>query len=144
MVTVFLLRCTFFKFFNGAFTHSWIATRTTPGHCSGIICAVSGIIRVGSSITVQTPAWSLAHQHIRDKKSNLRNFPSRSTRMKHDLCHLWKAPGSFRVVTGSPVLRPASSGCELPDVLCDYTEGTRRLSGVIRIIFSSVYSGTEN
>ena len=35
MVTVFLLRCTFFKFYKGAFTHSRIATRTIPGHCAG-------------------------------------------------------------------------------------------------------------
>ena len=41
MVTVFfsffLLRCTFFKCFKGAFTHSRIATRTILGHHSGII-----------------------------------------------------------------------------------------------------------
>ena len=54
-VTVFLLRCKFLKFFKGAFTHSQIATRTIPGHHSGIICVISGI-------TVYTPgrhpAWS--------------------------------------------------------------------------------------
>ena len=33
---------------------------------------------------------------------------------------------------------------KLPDVLGGYTEGTRCLPGVIRIIFSSLYSGTEN
>ena len=60
------------------------------------------------------PAWSLVHRHISDNKSNLCNFPSRSIRMKNDLYHSWKARCSFRVATGSPVLRPASSGCETP------------------------------
>ena len=34
--------------------------------------------------------------------------------MKNDPYHSWKAPCSFRVATGSPVLRPASSGCDTP------------------------------
>ena len=74
----------------------------------------------------------------------VRYFPFRSTRMKNDRYHSWNAPCSFRVATGSPVLRPASSRCEIP-------ECTRWLHGRNMVPsksdtdhFSSVCSGTEN
>ena len=104
----------------------------------------SGIIRVVSGITVYTPgrhpAWSLAHRHIWGKI----NFLSRSTRMKNDPYHSWKAQCSFRVATEyirefrtrrMPVLIRGS--CWL---LGRNTVPCR--SGTDH--FSSVYSGMEN
>ena len=139
MVTVFLLRWTFF--FKGlSLIH-------------GLQQGPSRIIAPGSSVlSPESPCihrigiwcdpWRTGISVI--KNSNLHNFPSRSTRMKNDPYHSWKAPCSFCEATGSPVLRPASSGCETP-------ECTRWLHGRNRVPsrsdtdhFSSVYSGTEN
>ena len=87
-VTVFLLRCTFFKFFKGAFTHSRIITRTIPGHCSiqdhpwclrHHLCWLRHH-RVGHRAGIRRDPWRTGISVI--KKLNLRKFPSRSTQMK--------------------------------------------------------------
>ena len=110
---------------------------------SWAIAPGSSVLSPGSSVL--SSASPCRHRAgIREKNSNLRNFPSRSTRMENDPYHSWKAPCSFRVATGSPILRPASSGCQTPGC-------TRWLHGRNTVPsrsdtnhFSSVYSRTEN
>ena len=104
--TVFLLRCTFFKFFKGLGLSLIHGTQHGP---SQVIALGSSVLSPASPCIQHDPC----HTGISViKKLNLRNFTSRSTQMKNDPYHSWKATCCFRVATAIPVLRLASSGCE--------------------------------